>query len=134
MARTTTQIGVNPVLFWLSAAAVIGGIGAVIWFAIPGVDARHRLVSPSGKVVLDLGEVCANAVCTRVAVVETTAADGAKLRRGCPIALQQTIPVLLKVDPRWTADETGVEIDFSGADGEGGRLTLDFTRDCTLAP
>lgn len=134
MARPTTQIGVNPLLFWLAAVAVIGGIGAIIWFAIPGVDARHRLASPSGKTVLELGEVCANAVCTRLAVVETTAADGTKLRRGCPIELQQTVPVLIKVDPLWTANETGVEIVFSGAAGEGGRLTLDFTRDCTLAP
>jgi len=133
MARTT-QIGVSPLLFWLAAAALIGGIGAIIWFAIPGVDARHRLVSPSGTTTLELGEVCAEAICTRLAVVETTAADGTKLRRGCPIELQQTVPVLLKIDPLWTADETGVEIVFSGAAGEGGRLTLDFTRDCTLAP
>lgn len=133
MARTT-QIGVSPLLFWLAAAALIGGIGAIIWFAIPGVDARHRLVSPSGTTTLELGEVCAEAICTRLAVVETTAADGTKLRRGCPIALPQTVPVLRQVDPRWAANETGIAIAFSDAAGEGGRLTLDFARDCPLSP
>lgn len=118
---------------WLLAAGlgVMLLAGTVIWFAIPAPDASHHFVSPSGAVVLDIGERCGE-VCDRRIVAETTAPDGKKLRRGCEFELSQTHPVLINAWPLWSDNEQTVEIVYSDAEGAGGKLALDIGRDCTI--
>jgi hypothetical protein len=120
-------------MFWAGTIALFLIIAAIIWFAIPGVDARHRFISPSGKIVLDIGERCGEGGCARVIVSEETAANGSKTRFGCTVPLTEPRPVLLNVHPLWTDDETAVDIVYADADGAGGKFTLVLARDCTIA-
>jgi hypothetical protein len=131
MAQRTVQPAIPAWMFWAGTLAVFVLIGSIIWFAIPGVDAKHRFTSPSGKVVLDIGERCGAAECTRVIVSEATAADGRKTRFGCVVPLTEQRPVLLNAHPLWAADERTVDIVYADADGVGGKFTLDLQRDCT---
>ena len=123
---------VPPWLFWLGAVALFLAIAAIIWFAIPGPDARHRFVSPSGRIVLEVGESCAEDGCRRVIVSEETAADGTKSRLGCAVPLTDLRPVFLNAYPLWAADERAVDIVYADAEGVGGRFTLVLERDCTI--
>lgn len=118
--------GIPRLLFWGAAAAVVIGIGATIWVSVPGPDTRHDLRSPSGRVLLQVAEDCAAGPCRRVIILE---ADGA--RRGCPVRISGTTPVFVEVTPRWSADESGVVLDYADAVGRRGALTLVFVRDCT---
>jgi len=118
--------------FGIAAIAVAAGIGAVIWFAIPGPDAKHRFVSPSGRVALELGEMCRETGCQRVAVSEETAPDGSKRRRGCDFVLSEAHPVLLNVHPLWSSDERSVDVVYADAEGIGGKFTINLDRDCTI--
>jgi hypothetical protein len=131
MAAADTP-GISGRAFGIAAVVLAIGIGAVIWFAIPGLDAKHRFVAPSGKVALELGEMCRENGCTRVAISEETAPDGSKRRRGCTIALQETHPVLLNTYPLWAADERSVDVVYADADGIGGKFTLNLDTDCTI--
>lgn len=113
------------------AALTVVAIGAVVWFAIPGPDAVHRFVSPSGKVALELGEMCREGSCRRVAISEEVAPDGRRRRLGCELDLSEARPVLLDAHPLWAADERSVEVVYAGADGKGGTFMLDLGKDCT---
>ena len=126
------QTTVPPWLFWVGTVVLFLMIAAIIWFAIPGPDARHRFVSPSGRIVLEVGESCAEDGCMRVIVSEETAADGTKSRLGCTVPLTDLRPVLISVDPLWTADERAVDIVYADAEGVGGRFTLVLERDCAF--
>ena len=126
------QTPVPPWLFWLGTVVLFLMIAAIIWFAIPGPDARHRFVSPSGQIVLEVGESCAEDGCTRVIVSEETAADGTKSRFGCTVPLTDLRPVFLNAYPLWAADEHAVDIVYADAEGVGGRFTLVLERDCTI--
>lgn len=124
--------GVSPIPF-----VIIGSIlflllmGTLIWFAIPDPSARHHFVSPSGRVALDIGEICGSAGCERRIIAETIAPDGSKSRRGCDFSLAQTHPVLFNAYPLWAAGEQVVDIVYADADGEGGKFPLDIAADCT---
>jgi hypothetical protein len=107
-------------------------IGTVIWFAIPGANAKHHFVSPSGRVALDVGEQCGEAGCERRIIAETKAPDGSTSRRGCNVTLTQTHPVLPNAYPLWAADEQSVDIVYADVDGQGGKFKLDIPADCTI--
>lgn len=124
--------GISGRAFGIASVLVAFGIGAVIWFAIPGPDAKHRFVSPTGKFALELGEMCRGAGCQRVAISEETDPDGSKRRRGCTLALEETRPVLLNAHPLWTADERSVDVVYADAQGVGGKFTLNLDTDCTI--
>lgn len=124
--------GLSPMFIFIAGSvAFLLIVGAVIWFAIPGADARHHFVSPSGRVALDIGEQCGEASCERRVIAETIAADGSKSRRGCRVALTETHPVLLNAFPLWAADEQTVEIVYADAEGQGGKFPLNIAADCT---
>lgn len=124
--------GISGRAFGIASVVIAVGLGVVIWFAIPGADAKHRFVSPSGKVALELGEACRETGCERVAIVEETAPDGSKRRRGCTFALPETHPVLLNVYPLWASDERSVDVVYADAQGVGGKFKLNLDRDCTV--
>ncbi|MDB5542087.1 MAG: hypothetical protein JWQ89_3814 [Devosia sp.] len=121
-----------------SVAIIVGSIvfillaGTVIWFAIPGISARHHFVSPSGGVALDIAEQCREQDCDRTVIAETLTPDGSTVRNGCNFTLIQTHPVLLNAYPLWAADERTVEIVYADAEGQGGKFLLDIAADCTL--
>ncbi len=116
--------------FWLGTIVVFAVIATIIWFAIPAPDARHRFVSPSGAVAVELTERCDDTGCTRAIVAERAATSGTKARFGCNVPLTEQHPVLLNAHPLWAADETAVDIVFADAEGIGGRFSLVFDRDC----
>ena len=116
----TTGLGQTSVpawAFWAGAAGLVALIGAVIWYAIPDPDARHRFVSPSGRMALDVGERCGEAGCVRVIISEETAPDGTRTRLGCTVPLTQDRPVLPDARPLWAADERSVDIVYADAQG-----------------
>lgn len=131
MAQVAGETTVPRWMFFTAAAAVVVGIAAVIWFAIPDIDARHRFVSPSGRIALEVGESCPNGACTRVIVVEERR-DGDRVRRGCPVPITETRPMLVNAQPLWSADERSVEISYADAEGIGGSFTLELETDCTI--
>lgn len=126
------RTSISPWAFWGASIGLFLVIGAVIWFAIPGPDARHRFTSPSGAVLLDVGEQCGEAGCRRVIVSEERASDGTTTRYGCTVPLTETHPVLPNAYALWGADEESVDIVYADADGVGGKFTLVLERDCTL--
>ena len=129
---TLDSAGISGRTFAIAAVLLAVAVGAIVWFAVPGPDARHRFVSPSGTMALELGEMCREGGCLRVAVSEKTAPDGSRTRLGCSLALAETRPVLLNAHPMWSADETSVDVVYADADGVGGKFTLHFQTDCTM--
>ena len=116
----------------LTAALVIAiGSATAMWFMIPDPQAQHRFASPSGRTALHVGEYCDDGECSRRIVAEFIAADGSSSRRGCAFELAGNEPLFSNVWPVWSADEQSAEVVYTGADGEGGKLALDFARDCT---
>ena len=63
MPQVEGETSIPRWMFLTGAAAVVIGVGALVWFAIPDIDTRHRLTSPSGQVALDLGEDCREGTC-----------------------------------------------------------------------
>jgi hypothetical protein len=127
------QTSITNLQFWVGTLAVLAALGVGIWFAIPGPDTRHRLVSPSGRVVLDIGERCEQGTCARVIVSEETPTDGVTQRFGCAVPLTEQRPMLVTAQATWSADEGSVDIDYADAAGVGGTFTLVLGRDCTQA-
>jgi hypothetical protein len=132
VAQVAGETTVPRWMFFTGAAAVFIGIGVVIWFAIPDIDARHRFVSPSGGITLELGENCSNDLCTRV-IVKEASREGERIRVGCTVPLTETRPMLVVARPFWSADERSIEIAYADAEGVGGTFTLDLETDCTIA-
>ena len=66
-------------------------------------------------------------------ISEETALDGSKARLGCVVPLTDKRPVLLNAHPLWSADEGSVDIVYADAEGVGGKFTLVFATDCTMA-
>lgn len=132
MPQVEGETSIPRWMFVTGAAALVIGVGALIWFAVPDIDTRHRLVSPSGQVALDLGEDCREGTCARIIIKETTA-GGSTTRLGCTVPLTEPRPMLVTAEALWSADETLVEIDYADAEGIGGRFTLDLETDCTDA-
>jgi hypothetical protein len=132
MADKHDEAGIPAWLFWLGSLIFVLAIGAIIWFAIPGIDAKHRFTSPSGRVVLEVGENCGETACRRVIVSEETAADGTKSRFGCNVPITDQRPVFLNMHPLWSGDESSVDLVYADAEGIGGKFTLVLERDCTI--
>jgi hypothetical protein len=133
MADKYGDTGVPAWLFWAGSFAFVLGIGAIIWFALPGIAANHRFTSPSGRIVLEVAENCGETTCRRLIVSEETAADGSKSRFGCIVPINDARPVFLNMHPLWSADESAVDLVYADAEGIGGKFTLVLERDCTIA-
>jgi hypothetical protein len=132
MAPKSEDTGISPVAFAIGSIVLILIVGTIVWFAIPGADAKHKFVSPSGREAIELGEQCREAACLRVAVRETIAPDGSRTRRGCAFEIPEQRPMLLNAHPLWAPDERSVDIVYADGDGIGGKVTLDLDRDCTI--
>lgn len=123
--------GISARAFFVVAASVVVLVFAVIWFSIPGADTRHTLRSPSGKALLEIGEVCGAESCDRRLVFERTGADGSKTRTGCPIDIAGNQPAFATVNALWADDETSILLDYADATGKRGSLTVTPEIDCT---
>lgn len=130
MARRNEETGITPTAFIAGSLILLLLVGTLIWFAVPGLTASHRFVSPGGAVALDVGEQCDGTTCKRAIIAEFVAADGSKSRRACTVPLTETRPMLLNAYPLWSADEASVDIVYADADGVGGKFRLAFASDC----
>lgn len=130
MPAKPEDTGISGSVFTIAMVLIVVAVGLIVWAAIPGPDARHHFVSPSGKIALDLGEVCRDTGCERVIVSETTATDGSKTRLGCIVPLTDRRPVLVNAYPLWTDNERQVDIVYADSEGVGGKFTLDLAADC----
>jgi hypothetical protein len=132
MARAD-DTGIVPLAFGAGTIALALLVAAIVWFALPGPDAKHRFVSPSERNVLEIGESCTEAGCTRVALRAERSSSGNWLRHGCVFELAEQRPMLLNAYALWTSDEATVDIVYADADGVGGKATISLDRDCTLS-
>ena len=122
MIPNNEESGVPLWGFLAGAALLIVAALAAVWFMFPAPDTRHDLVSPSGAVRIELGELCGETGCARVAILDT----GGE-RRGCPLALEGNRPLFAEVSAVWAPDETSVVLHY----GAGGTLTI-ARADCTI--
>jgi hypothetical protein len=122
--------GITLPVFILVAVLVIVGAFAAVWFAIPGPDTKHRLVSPSGNKVIELAELCGPNDCNRVAVLDITEPDGSHTRTFCPLERSGMTPLFAEVTATWTTTEDSVDIAYVAATGPTGTVTI-ATADCT---
>jgi hypothetical protein len=132
MAAASDEVGISATTFFIAAAVIVAGIGAAVWFAIPGADTRHTLNSPSGKALLDIGEQCSETACTRLIFYEHTLSDGRRERMGCPIEIAGLTPIFSSVTATWSADESSVTIDYADAVGKRGEMTVVPAADCPV--
>lgn len=112
--------------FVAGATVLVVGIFAAIWFMFPAPDTRHDLVSPSGAARIELGELCGDGGCDRVAIL-----DVGGVRTGCPLAVEGDRPLFAQVTAVWSADESSAELRYVAADGATGVATI-ARADCTL--
>lgn len=122
--------GIRLRWFVVVAVLVIAGAFAAVWFAIPGPDTRHRLVSPSGAKAIELAELCSPNGCNRVAILDQTQADGTHLRTDCPLAVSGSTPLFAELAANWSPSEDSLVIDYVSASGSTGSLTIE-TAECT---
>ena len=118
-------------IFIIAAVLLIVGAMAAVWFAIPGPDTRHLLVSPSGTKSLDMAELCTPVGCNRVTVLDISQPDGSHRRTGCPPQRAETVPLFHEVTASWSADETSVDIAYTPKEGAPGTMTIRLA-DCIL--
>jgi hypothetical protein len=112
--------------FVAGAALLIGAAFAAVWFMFPAPDTRHDLVSPSGAVRIELGELCGDSGCDRVAIL-----DVGGVRTGCPLTLDAKGPLFADVTAVWAADESSVALNYVAEDSATGSLTI-ARADCTI--
>ncbi len=112
--------------FAAGAAVLIAAAFAAVWFMFPAPDTRHDLVSPSGAVRIELGELCGDAGCDRVAIL-----DVGGVRTGCPLALEGNRPLFADVTAAWSADESSVDLNYVAIDGGTGSLEIKRS-DCII--
>jgi hypothetical protein len=105
---------------------LIAAAFAAVWFMFPAPDTRHDLVSPSGAARIELGELCGDAGCDRVAIL-----DVGGVRTGCPIAVEGNRPVFADVTAAWSDDEASVVLSHVGGDGSTDTLVIDLAT-CTI--
>ena len=120
------ESGVTLWGFVTGAAVLIAGAFAAVWFMFPAPDTRHDLVSPSGAVRIELGELCGDAGCDRVAILDVNG-----VRTGCPLTLEGNQPLFVDVTGVWTADESKVNLNYVAEDGGTGSVTIARV-DCTI--
>lgn len=112
--------------FVAGAALLIAAAFAAVWFMFPAPDTRHDLVSPSGTARLELGELCGDAGCTRVAIL-----DIGGVRTGCPLPLEGDRPLFADVTAVWSGDESSVVLSYRALDGGAGSLVIKRS-DCII--
>ena len=95
---------------------------AAVWFAFPAPDTLHRLVSPSGSKLIELGELCGETRCSRVAILDVTQPDGTHIRTGCPLDRPEPTPLFATVTATWSAAEDRIDIAYTGESGVTGTL------------
>jgi hypothetical protein len=122
--------GITMPVFIVVAVLVIAAAFAAVWFAIPGPDTKHRIVSPSGDKVIELAELCGPNGCDRVAVLDITEPDGSHVRTFCPLEQSGVTPLFANVTATWTSSEDSVDIAYVAATGPTGTISL-ATADCT---
>lgn len=127
MSLDNEPSSISPWAFGLGAVVIVGAAMAAIWFAFPGPDTKLRLVAPSGHAALELGELCPDGGCSRVAIFETAAEDGTPLRTGCSFDLPGNTPLFASVIPTWAPDESSVKIAYAAGE------SITFRKaDCTI--
>ena len=131
LAPNNQPSGISLPVFILVAVMLVAGVMTAIWFAFPGPDNSHRLVSPSGTRVIELAELCGSNGCDRVAILDITQPDGTHARTGCPLAPSSLTPLFADVSTTWSESEDRVDITYVSASGPTGTLTL-LMADCTL--
>lgn len=126
MTQDNQETGIPLWGFVAVAVAIIVAAMATIWLMFPAPDSRLDVVSPSGAARIELGELCAEVGCSRVAILDR---DG--LRRGCPLALPGNQPLFKQVTATWPADESSVDLAYVSAENQTGSVVIDLA-DCTL--
>jgi hypothetical protein len=126
MMPDNLETGIPVWAFAAGAVAVIAAAFAAVWFMFPAPDTRHDLVAPSGNARIELGELCGDGGCNRVAIL-----DVGGVRTGCPLALSGNRPLFGDVTAQWSADEASVVVAYAAVDGSTGTLTI-ARADCTL--
>lgn len=126
MTPDNEETGIPAWGFALGAAVVVIGAFATIWFMFPGPDNRYDVVSPSGAARIELGELCTETTCNRVAILDRSGA-----RSGCSLSLEGNRPLFDAITTRWSADETAVELTYIAQTGETGTVSITLA-DCTL--
>lgn len=119
MTPDNQETGIPVWAFAMGAAAVILAAFAAVWFMFPAPDTRHDLVSPSGGVRIELGELCGDNGCDRVAIV-----DAGGVRSGCPLALTGNQPLFGRVTAQWSADESSAVVTYTTPDGATDTVTI----------
>ena len=118
-------------IFIVAGIALIVSAVAAIWFAIPGPQTSHVLVSPSGARSVELSEQCTPMGCQRLTIAEISQPDGRHLRTGCLPQHAQTTPLFGTVAAFWSADEDRVTVDFTPVEGPSGTMII-VLADCIL--
>ena len=116
--------GITMPVFLLVAVLVIAAAFAAVWFAIPGPDTKHRIVSPSGTKVIELAELCTPNGCSRVAILDVVKPDGTHVRTGCPLERSGLTPLFAEVTATWTSAEDSVNLAYAAATGPTGTITI----------
>lgn len=122
--------GITVPVFILVAVLVIAAAFTAVWFAIPGPDTKHRLVSPSGAKVIELAELCTPNGCNRVAVLDVIKPDGSHIRTFCPLERSGLTPLFADVIATWSPAEDSIDIAYIAATGPAGTVTIPLA-DCT---
>lgn len=130
LAPDNQPSGITLPMFIGVAVVVIAAAMAAVWFAFPAPDTLHKLASPSGTRVIELGELCGETQCSRVAVLDVTQPDGTHIRTGCPIDESAVTPLFTEVAATWSTSEDEVEIAYVAATGVSGTIALQIA-DCT---
>lgn len=130
LAPDNQPSGITLPIFALVAVMVIAAAMAAIWFAFPAPDNLHRLVSPSGTKVIELGELCTGDRCSRVAILDVTQPDGTHIRTGCPLAPSSLTPLFANVTATWSAVEDRVDVAYVAETGPTGTLAF-ILAECT---
>jgi hypothetical protein len=126
LAPDNQESGVPLWGFVAGAAVLIVAAFAAVWVMFPAPNTRHDLVSPSGAVRIELAELCGEAGCDRVAIL-----DAGGVRTGCPIDVAGNRPAFVDVTAAWSDDETSVVLSHVGEDGGTGTLLIALA-DCTI--
>lgn len=111
-------------IFIVAAVVLMLSAVAAVWFAMPGPNAMHVLVSPSGNRSLEMSEVCQPMGCKRTTIADELQSDGTHLRTGCLPQRPETTPLFDKLTAIWSTSEDSVTIDFTPANGPPGTMTI----------
>ena len=124
LAPDNQPSGITLPMFIGAAVVVIAAAMAAVWFAFPAPDTLHRLVSPSGTKLIELGELCGETQCSRVAILDVTQPDGTHVRTGCPLDRPEPDPLFADVSATWSPSEDSIEIAYVAETGLTGSIAI----------